>query len=414
MLDRDLEESDEQYLVALRRHLQNMDRLIEIQDTRLLALETSFQADLHTLESEFAAEKRQIEEQHNFDKKELEDVMLTVEEEEKERENEERQDHDQAREELRNKNLEELNVLRITLESQIMELEKHFEAAHLNYLQNTDQMTADFKKLTKKDQELTREITIKIRKINRLQESISHWRTKIKSNIKECEERNKAVKTEKDSVTQHYQELKARMNQFRDIQNQRLTELTRNARETQKVLTEEKEQGIKLLKLAELARKYETEREKVLPFYSSSVEDEAVAEEESSEMMKSVQTTAKQYEQKDEEEQDYHAKFEDNGKDVEEWNSLDCFYKKFNKVMVDKLAIERERDRLKSENNQLQSLLKRYLDGIAVNDDVLTSYNPLLVVNGKTNIQMPPVRELGNPTIQEGNTLVVNNRLSYQ
>lgn len=414
MLDRDLEESDEQYLVALRRHLQNMDRLIEIQDTRLLALETSFQADLHTLESEFAAEKRQIEEQHNFDKKELEDVMLTVEEEEKERENEERQDHDQAREELRNKNLEELNVLRITLESQIMELEKHFEAAHLNYLQNTDQMTADFKKLTKKDQELTREITIKIRKINRLQESISHWRTKIKSNIKECEERNKAVKTEKDSVTQHYQELKARMNQFRDIQNQRLTELTRNARETQKVLTEEKEQGIKLLKLAELARKYETEREKVLPFYSSSVEDEAVAEEESNEMMKSVQKTAKQYEQKDEEEQDYHAKFEDNGKDVEEWNSLDCFYKKFNKVMVDKLAIERERDRLKSENNQLQSLLKRYLDGIAVNDDVLTSYNPLLVVNGKTNIQMPPVRELGNPTIQEGNTLVVNNRLSYQ
>lgn len=414
MLDRDLEESDEQYLVALRRHLQNMDRLIEIQDTRLLALETSFQADLHTLESEFAAEKRQIEEQHNFDKKELEDVMLTVEEEEKERENEERQDHDQAREELRNKNLEELNVLRITLESQIMELEKHFEAAHLNYLQNTDQMTADFKKLTKKDQELTREITIKIRKINRLQESISHWRTKIKSNIKECEERNKAVKTEKDSVTQHYQELKARMNQFRDIQNQRLTELTRSARETQKVLTEEKEQGIKLLKLAELARKYETEREKVLPFYSSSVEDEAIAEEESNEMMKSVQTTAKQYEQKDEEEQDYHAKFEDNGKDVEEWNSLDCFYKKFNKVMVDKLAIERERDRLKSENSQLQSLLKRYLDGIAVNDDVLTSYNPLLVVNGKTNIQMPPVRELGNPTIQEGNTLVVNNRLSYQ
>lgn len=414
MLDRDLEESDEQYLVALRRHLQNMDRLIEIQDTRLLALETSFQADLHTLESEFAAEKRQIEEQHNFDKKELEDVMLTVEEEEKERENEERQDHDQAREELRNKNLEELNVLRITLESQIMELEKHFEAAHLNYLQNTDQMTADFKKLTKKDQELTREITIKIRKINRLQESISHWRTKIKSNIKECEERNKAVKTEKDSVTQHYQELKARMNQFRDIQNQRLTELTRSARETQKVLTEEKEQGIKLLKLAELARKYETEREKVLPFYSSSVEDEAIAEEESNEMMKSVQTTAKQYEQKDEEEQDYHAKFEDNGKDVEEWNSLDCFYKKFNKAMVDKLAIERERDRLKSENSQLQSLLKRYLDGIAVNDDVLTSYNPLLVVNGKTNIQMPPVRELGNPTIQEGNTLVVNNRLSYQ
>ena len=35
------------------------------------------------------------------------------------------------REEIRNKNLEDLNVLKITLESQIEELEKHFESAHL-------------------------------------------------------------------------------------------------------------------------------------------------------------------------------------------------------------------------------------------------------------------------------------------
>lgn len=411
MLDRDLEEADEQYLVALRRHLQNMDRLIELQDSRLLALETQFQKELHELESEFAAEKKQIEDGHLKDKKELEDVMLTVEEEEKERENEERQDHDQAREELRNKNLEELNVLRITLESQIMELEKHFEAAHLNYLQNTDQITADFKKLTKKDQELTREITIKIRKINRLQDSIAHWRTKIKSNIRECEERNKAVKAEKDSVTKHYQELKNRMNQFRDIQNGRLIELTRTAHATNKVLEDAKQQGIRLLKYAEMSRKYETEREKVLPFYTSSVEDEAVAEEASNEMMKAVQNASKQYEQKEEEVKEYHSKFIDNGKEIEEWNSLDHFYKKFNKVMVDKLAIERERDRLKAENSELQDLLKRYLDGIAVNDEVLTSYNPLLVINGKTNVQMPPVRERGNPTIQEGNTVVINNRL---
>ena len=39
MLDRDLEEAEEQYQMALRSHLQNVDILIDLQDSRLLALE---------------------------------------------------------------------------------------------------------------------------------------------------------------------------------------------------------------------------------------------------------------------------------------------------------------------------------------------------------------------------------------
>lgn len=47
-------------------------------------------------------------------------------------------------------------------------------------LQNTDQRTTDFKYLTSKDQELSREIEVKIRKIERLQSSLQHWRTKVR------------------------------------------------------------------------------------------------------------------------------------------------------------------------------------------------------------------------------------------
>lgn len=35
----------------------------------------------------------------------------------------------------RDQNLEEINVLRITLDTQIEDLEQHFETAHINYLQ---------------------------------------------------------------------------------------------------------------------------------------------------------------------------------------------------------------------------------------------------------------------------------------
>ena len=154
MLDRDLEEAEEQYQMALRSHLQNIDTLIDLQDSRLLALENEFENDLRTLEDEFEAERLDIIAQHKAETDQLRDVMTAVEADEKERETDTKHEHEQLREEIRNKNLEDINVLRITLESQIEDLEKHFEHAHLNYLQNTDQRTQDFKYLTTQDRTL--------------------------------------------------------------------------------------------------------------------------------------------------------------------------------------------------------------------------------------------------------------------
>ncbi|CAN0277864.1 unnamed protein product, partial [Discosporangium mesarthrocarpum] len=167
---------------------------------------------------EFAAERELIINHHAAETQELSDIMTLVEAQEEEREAEARQEHEQLREEIRNKNLEEINVLRITLDTQIEDLEQHFETAHINYLQNTDQRTTDFKYLTSKDQELSREIEIKIRKIERLQGSLQHWRTKIAQNVRENASRNKLLTEERNGIQAHFQQLKGRMNKFRAAQ----------------------------------------------------------------------------------------------------------------------------------------------------------------------------------------------------
>ncbi len=51
-----------------------------------------------------------------MEKGELLSIMKAVEAQEKEREADARQEHEQLREEIRNKNLEDINVLRITLD----------------------------------------------------------------------------------------------------------------------------------------------------------------------------------------------------------------------------------------------------------------------------------------------------------
>ena len=63
-----------------------------------------------------------------------------------------------------------------------------------------------------------------------------------------------------------------------------------------------------------------------------------------------------------------------------------------------------------------KSLLKQYLDGISVNDDVMNSNNPLLVVNHKINLsEMPVENESQSATFVEGNAVVTAaiNQLGY-
>ena len=108
MLDRDLEEAEEQYQMALRAHLQNIDALIDLQDSRLLALENEFENDLRTLEDEFNAEREEIISQHDREKTELMDIMAAVEADEQERAQEAKTEHETLREEIRNRNLEHI------------------------------------------------------------------------------------------------------------------------------------------------------------------------------------------------------------------------------------------------------------------------------------------------------------------
>jgi dynein regulatory complex subunit 2 len=94
-----------------------------------------------------------------------------------------------------------------------------------------------------------------------------------------------------------------------------------------------------------------------------------------------------------------------------EFENLEQFYKRSNKVLLDKVAIEKQKGSLGQENSFFKSLLKQYLDGVSVNNDVMNSNNPLLVVNNKVSLNRPPVQKLTNPLqipLVEGNHIVNN------
>jgi hypothetical protein len=59
-----------------------------------------------------------------------------------------------------------------------------------------------------------------------LQEDLQHWRTKIATNNREWEERNAALRREKDLMGRHYAQLKAALDAGRAAAAERLKQLS--------------------------------------------------------------------------------------------------------------------------------------------------------------------------------------------
>jgi hypothetical protein len=92
------------------------------------------------------------------------------------------------------------------------------------------------------------------------QDQLTHWRAKIQSNGRECEDRNASLANEKKVMAHHYQQLKFQMDAFRSALGERLKQLSASAKACEDALRTRLAKAEALLKLAERCRKLETEQ----------------------------------------------------------------------------------------------------------------------------------------------------------
>lgn len=285
--------------------------------------------------------------------------------------------------------MEEMHGLRHQLTEKFNFYWNAFEQARKNYQENNAERKAAFEELKEKDDKSAQEIDFQMRKLQRISENIAQLKSKMASNAKENEQRNRSIKEERERMLAHLQDLKAEMNKLRDGERAKLTKMTVESNTAIKTMKSKVEKVKNVITMAEMCRRLETEEEKVLPFYASSL-----TEEEQQDVEAAIQ------------EQPY----EKLSLIMHEFTSLENFWKRFNKVTLDKLALDKEKQTLVQENTQLRSLLKQYLDGISVNDEILSQVNPLLVVNNRTNVNLnvpvsdPRVRRPVPQTVVEAAT----------
>lgn len=81
-----------------------------------------------------------------------------------------------------------------------------------------------------------------------------------------------------------------------------------------------------------------------------------------------------------------------------DYTGMENFWKRYNKVKLEQLSLQHRRAQLLDINGKLREMLKQYLDGISVSDEVLSKFNPLFIVNHQSNLSQP----LSTPAAQSG------------
>ncbi|XP_036617787.1 dynein regulatory complex subunit 2 [Trichosurus vulpecula] len=377
-LAKDLTEAEDQYAYALQGHLHNVDELIALQRSRLAYLEECYNEELEALTKEFETERKMIVDHHEKEMRYLQDVYLAMEQNFIDTEYEAKLEFQSMWDDLKNKNLEEKHFLRMQLESTVEDLWRRFQEALKNYTDATEDRKLAFETLKTKDQKSSKEIETQMKKLQKIQDSIALLRSKILVHTRENEEQNQHIRVDKDLVHRQLQKLKQQMNVARAEARRNLAKLTWESNITLRALKKIVEKGDLILRLAEICRKFETEEEKVLPFYSSMLTPEELQE----------------VEQNDHEEPTIEF-----AKLIENYTGLENFWKRYNKVKLEQLSLQRRRAQLLETNEKLRHMLKQYLDGISVSDEVLSQLNPLLIINQRSNIPLPHIDTSQKPPI---------------
>ncbi|RKP04102.1 hypothetical protein CXG81DRAFT_23214 [Caulochytrium protostelioides] len=74
---------------------------------------------------------------------------------------------------------------------------------------------------------------------------------------------------------------------------------------------------------------------------------------------------------------------------TDDYHLMSKFYKRYNKVDLERLALTTQRDAALEDNFELKRQLQAFLEGISVNEAVMRKGNPLMIVKGKHSL--PPL-----------------------
>ncbi|XP_058258508.1 dynein regulatory complex subunit 2-like [Hemibagrus wyckioides] len=355
LLVSDLSEAEQQSALAHGAHLQSLDHLLELQKSRLAALESHWNTSVKELSTEYNTEREQLfklqQQEIEYLKAETQALMQRYEE----KYFEAIQDYEYTLD----RNKIKYAGMKHAVKTRMTEQKQWYLEEQQKYINTTDDKTNNTFDL----QEAIKQMNLNKKHMQKLQGTINALRSHLSSSHRNTKEALDVL-YDCEPINEEIRELKANLSAW--PLKSRLANYCQHTYDTINKLQNIIQEGEALLRVVDVCHKLETVQEKVLPFYTSSSNAKKKEKAHALEVMS-----------------------EELAQTMVDQTDLEKFWQRYNKVVLERMCLEQEKKVLRSEKQQLKSLLKQYMDGISGRDEILEQPNSLLMVSRPPLLDAP-------------------------
>lgn len=343
----ELEEAEEQYSMAFRAQMENIDKMMGIHQDRLMDQLKQFSKEKDRLLEESSQDRDVMAKKQKESEDYLNDVQIALDQNHSEVEGALRTEFQSRKDEIRNRNLEELTTLKNTMEETMDSLWDTLQTHITQYKDATADKRRTYGELLAKDKKGVAELSSNNNKLVRLQEEISDFKKKVNEGGADIGPEMDQLRKEKESLTGQLHEVRRRVSVvYRNHEHAKLRRLAVESHDILKILTNHLEDQEHLLKLHKLAQKLATQQDIALTL---EYPGERYLKEDEMELIQDLDD----------------AMWDPKLQIPEEFRNLEPIWRKLNKASLDQTAMKRENKQLMVENMALQGSMKQYLDTIS-------------------------------------------------
>ncbi|MES1911054.1 MAG: hypothetical protein MHM6MM_003550 [Cercozoa sp. M6MM] len=428
---------DEQTSRIQSAHARFVARMQDIKRLRARELETQLDLSARGIDATYSAARESARKSLNSELKIVQLAHEAIARAERAALEERKNADETGVEELRNRHLEELNVVKVQLQTQIQEMEHRFEVVHASYVDNTEEKAAHYVRLRDKDAAMNKQVTSLITRIEAAETRQREWQQRLAALQSDIGAANSVLRGQKAQLLERYRILRHEMESLTSQQSEKLADLCEWSSSCVERNTEMLDLATKILQLAEVNSRHLTAKEKAQPFFRSSLtsvslslsgggtgttgtlqtlalrEEETEENEEAPEEQlapepvataSSLKTPAstslspKRSKKKprvgasgnsDTSEQRAIAELATAAAQIA---PLENLFKLLNTVRLDICSIESMNAQLRDDNAQLETLTRQLMSDVTVTKYTLDAPNTLLVVNGRSSLPADAMR----------------------
>jgi dynein regulatory complex protein 1 len=220
-----LKGKDEEYVKSLKRQAEDVEAILERMSQQFKELQEEYEVELEQIEDAFLKERDELLASNKQEFDTLVDKNRTMLMQTMDAKLQREEEYQQEIEDLRNKDSEDYNKLKIKLQTDIQTLEQQLEEMRATYQLNTEKLEYNYRVLTERDMENSATLNQQKRKLTRLKDALSNLMQRYTQQDAESRHKNQELTEEYRRITKQYKDLQSKFRHFEIADNRRYREV---------------------------------------------------------------------------------------------------------------------------------------------------------------------------------------------